>query len=403
MTAPGGPGARVLDDPELADFSRARWQLAEAARAEWLGHALSCEPADRPAAEAAISGLYALEGEPPPEFVWVDSPAAAAKLVPPDPVLSLGSLTRLENRMAGSLSELRTRLNHRIAFDPGPTYFEPPLPGILGELEDPGSPRDQEAALTALLTLGVRGALQHSIRDSVTATIKAELREPVGLGWYGQHEAHWLAHYDAHRRLGVHFGRESERQLDLWAETVRSCGWWWPREGVCVVTERPVVVRTEPLPGSAYGELRVHNADGPAIAYPDGWRAYAWHGTPVPAWVIEDVTTDAINTERNIEVRRCAVERLGWDGYLERAGLTFVARAPDPGNRDSELLLYDIPRAPGTIARRLLLAVNGSVERDGTRRRYGLSVPPWFDDPVDAAGWSYGLTGAQYAGLLRRT
>ncbi|QRP43298.1 hypothetical protein [Amycolatopsis sp. FDAARGOS 1241] len=77
-----------------------------------------------------------------------------------------------------------------------------------------------------------------------------------------------------------------------------------------------------------------------------------------------------------------------------------MSRAADPGNPGAELVLYDLP---GTRARRLLLAVNGSVECDGTRRRYGLSVPAWFDDPVEAAGWSYGLTGARYSRLLRRT
>ncbi|MEV4596765.1 DUF6745 domain-containing protein [Amycolatopsis sp. NPDC049253] len=395
MTAPRGPGARVPEHPEILDPQRVRWQLAEAARAEWLGHALSCEPADRPAAEAAIGALYELVDQPPPTFVWVDSPAAAMKLLPPNRPLSAVSPTWLESRLANALSGLRARLNRRIGFSDNLWR-----PSVLPE--DPSEALDR-GLFDSLLASGIRGSVRRSILDSVAGTIKAELRAPTGIGWYGQHEAHWVAHYDAHRRLGVHFGPEPERQLDLWAETVRSCGWWWPRDDVCVLTERPVVVRTEPVPGSAYGEVRTHAADGPAIAYPDGWRAYAWHGTPVPAWVIEDVTADAINTERNVEIRRCAVERLGWDRYIERAGLTFVARAPDPGNRDSELVLYDVPRAPGTIARRLLLAVNGSVERDGTRRRYGLSVPPWFDDPVDAAGWSYGLTGARYRGLLRRT
>ncbi len=55
------------------------------------------------------------------------------------------------------------------------------------------------------------------------------------------------------------------------------------------------------------------------------------------------------------------------------------------------------------VPNRMLLAVNGSAERDGRRRRYGLSVPASIEDPVVAAGWSYGLSGAQYAQLIRRT
>jgi len=51
----------------------------------------------------------------------------------------------------------------------------------------------------------------------------------------------------------------------------------------------------------------------------------------------------------------------------------------------------------------VLPAVNGSIERDGRRRRYGLAVPRSVDDPVAAAAWPYGLSAAQYAQLARRT
>ena len=77
---------------------------------------------------------------------------------------------------------------------------------------------------------------------------------------------------------------------------------------------------------------------------------------------------------------------------------TAVATAPDPGNPGSELRLYDMRKET-----RVLLAVNGSVERDGHRRQYGLTVPGFLNDPVDAAGWTYGLSAEQYSLLVRRT
>jgi len=210
-----------------------------------------------------------------------------------------------------------------------------------------------------------------------------------------------VAHHDVHRCLGsALFGADDLAQLELWVTIARSCGWWWPREGECAVTERPAAVHVEPVAGSAYGESRVHREDGPAVVFRDGWSVYAWHGTAVPSWVVESPTADLIAAEPNVEVRRCAIERLGWAEFIDQAGLTLVGSSPDPGNPGSELRLYDLPRGSRT---RLLLAVNGSLERDGTRRRYGLRVPPWFDDPIDAAGWSYGLTGPQYALLRRRT
>lgn len=146
------------------------------------------------------------------------------------------------------------------------------------------------------------------------------------------------------------------------------------------------------------GEVRLHCADGPAVRYADGWDVHAWHGTQVPSWVISDPNVQRIGREANVEVRRCAIERIGWTSYIDRAGLRLVAAAPDPGNPGSELRLYDMRKET-----RVLLAVNGSVERDGRRRQYGLTVPGFLNDPVDAAGWTYGLSAEQYSLLVRRT
>lgn len=189
----------------------------------------------------------------------------------------------------------------------------------------------------------------------------------------------------------------SARLGQLWSTVAGACGPWWPGDGVCVVTERPRLLATE-LVNDTFDEVRLHSADGPAVRYADGWELYFWHGTRVPAWVVTDPTAEAIDRETNIEVRRCAIESLGWPAYLEESGTQLIATAPDPGNHGFELMLYDAPRN-----QRVLVAVNGSVERDGTRRRYGLPVPGYFTDPVDAAAWTYGLTGAQYTQLLHRT
>jgi hypothetical protein len=75
-----------------------------------------------------------------------------------------------------------------------------------------------------------------------------------------------------------------------------------------------------------------------------------------------------------------------------------VAACTDPGNPGASLHLYD-----DVSGERVLLVVNGTPEPDGQRRRYGINVPAIFDDPVDAAAWTYGLTGGQYAQLARRT
>ncbi|MFF5208482.1 DUF6745 domain-containing protein [Streptosporangium sp. NPDC000396] len=348
-------------------------------REEWLGWALSTLPADRPAAEAAISGLYSLIGLAPPRFHWVPSPVAALETVPPG--------VRLRP------SEAIERMSEW----PVPHRLSSLMRGLCRELD--AQVRWVHQPMDQLIRQKVRNSLSRSADSSLfepLLTVHAS-RYRLKNVWYGTQCASWVAHYDALRRAaGVVFTPEQTRQFDLWVTAARSCGWWWPREGVCVISERPVAVHTEVWGDD--GEVRLHCADGPAVRYADGWDVHAWHGTQVPSWVITDPSVQRIAREVNVEVRRCAIEHIGWASYIGRAGLRLVASAPDPGNPGSELRLYDMRKET-----RVLLAVNGSVERDGRRRRYGLTVPGFFDDPIAAAGWTYGLSAEQYSLLVRRT
>ncbi|GAA2080056.1 DUF6745 domain-containing protein [Actinomadura alba] len=348
-------------------------------REEWLGRALSTLPADRRSAEAAISGLYRLIGLAPPRFHWVSSPVAALTTVPPGVRLRPSETVE------------------RMAEWPLPRRFSALMRDLCRQI-DTGL-RWGHRPMEQLVTREVHGWLRSSSDRSLLLSLEGahDSQFHRAMAWYATQCVSWVAHYDALRRAaGVVFTAAQTRQFELWAQVARSAGPWWPREGVCVVSERPVAVRIEVWGDD--GEVRLHCADGPAVRYADGWDVYAWHGTRVPSWVVTDPSARRIAREVNVEVRRCAIENIGWASYIDQAGLRLVASAPDPGNPGSELLLYDMRKET-----RVLLAVNGSVERDGRRRRYGLTVPGFFEDPIAAAGWTYGLSAEQYSLLVRRT
>lgn len=50
---------------------------------------------------------------------------------------------------------------------------------------------------------------------------------------------------------------------------------------------------------------------------------------------------------------------------------------------------------------RLLLCDNATPERDGTRRRFGLTVPASIADPIAAAAWTFDLTADEYGAIKR--
>ncbi|GIJ57596.1 DUF6745 domain-containing protein [Virgisporangium aurantiacum] len=258
--------------------------------------------------------------------------------------------------------------------------------------DDPIGTRDSAVATARSLT----GRRVHSLSRVVPAEWQT-WRLHLG----GRGEAAWGAYASFFGEIAGDgmAGSGWRRRAEMVAKA-QSAGWWYPSLDFVLVAEPPVMVRTERAAGMP---PRLHCATGPAIGWRDGWRLYFWHGTRVPGWVIEEPLVERVHAEANIEVRRCAIEAIGWHEYIAQAGLSLVDTADDPGNPGFDLQLYDLPeRVWGTPAR-VLLATNGSAERDGNRRRYGLPVPSDVSTAVHAAAWTYGLTGDQYLTMNRRT
>jgi hypothetical protein len=214
----------------------------------------------------------------------------------------------------------------------------------------------------------------------------------------GQHTAAFYAYFAAMAAIGV-TGLEpvSGRQ-----DVARHAGWWWCYRYFSIITDRPELLERDE-------QGRLHSDRGMAVRYRDGWGVHAWHGRRVPAWVITGPGIEQIAAEWNVEIRRCAMESMGWERFLAEArgasgeGEQWHATAPDPGNPGQQLALYDVPERLWGSRVRLLLRANGLPERDGTHRKHAVAVPAEISDPVEAAAWAAGLTRDEYARLARRT
>lgn len=246
------------------------------------------------------------------------------------------------------------------------------------------------AVLQACLAAG-KGEL-----DQAAALKDADVRSKLS-SWsssliYGMHNAGFYAQYDAMERIGV-TGLEI---LHGQQKVARSAGWWWAYDDFAVITERPCLLRRD-----QNGAL--HAESGMALRYPDGWGLFSWHGRTVPEWVIEAPAIARIAAEPNTEIRRCAIESLGWDRFTAETQLTLVGSCPDPGNPGQEIQLFDVPEELWGSRIRLVLVTNGSTERSGARRRFGLTVPATISNPLEAAAWGFGESADEYSQTVRRT
>ena len=85
-------------------------------------------------------------------------------------------------------------------------------------------------------------------------------------GWWswacaGQHFVPWVAWL----RFGQHIGASLSPSFALdGLDGLSDAGWWWPYEGVVVLTERPITLSRDP-------DGRLHSTTRQAIGYSDGW------------------------------------------------------------------------------------------------------------------------------------
>lgn len=250
---------------------------------------------------------------------------------------------------------------------------------------------DGPAALT------VAGAMLEQLGGQLGDQLWDQLRGQLRGQLWGQHERYWVAHYAFARLLGVKYADIDDAAADAWMSVTETCGWFTPRENVCLVADRQEVQSLE------RGVL--HRADGPAIKCRDGFEVFAWRGLRVPEWVITAPTVEAIRAEANTEIRRCAIENYGWDRYLNDLGVTPVASEADPGNPGHTLDLYDLPEDQQVYGDRVRVVVmrNASLDRDGGRRTFAETVPADIHSPVAAQAWAYDTDEITYRALERAT
>jgi len=249
-----------------------------------------------------------------------------------------------------------------------------------------GSPMGQ-ALTRAILARGSVGA-------SVGASVWASVWDSVWDSSYGQHDAGWLSFYSFFREVCL-LVQETDRLAGI-SELAESAGWWLPHKHVCWISERHNVCRLDE-------RRRLHAEAGPAIAYPDGWAIWAWHGVRVPQRVIEQpakLTPQEILDEENVEVRRVMIDRFGADRLMRESNAELrdeVHEPPFPGLIDAKL--WELPQ-PGDEPLVMVELVNSTREPDGEFKRVWLRVPPQSRTAHEAVAWTFDVGADEYAPVV---
>jgi hypothetical protein len=186
----------------------------------------------------------------------------------------------------------------------------------------------------------------------------------------------------------AHFQSAAD-EVTMWLDIANNSSALLCLDGLAYVCEKPDAFHFTQL-------RRLHNADGPALAYADGFAEYAWQGVLVPKFIIEDpesITVELIEASQNVEIRRIMLERYGSERYIKDADI-------DPIHEDEYGTLYR-RELPGDEALVMVKVVNSTAEPDGTFNEYFLRVPPHIETAKDAVAWTFDLEPDDYNPLVQ--
>ena len=402
--------------------------------AKWLAAGLSTAPADRAAAADAVRLAYRCAGLPEPRHVvWFASPAAGARaaalltgrrdLPGPAPDRPMTTAARRAARAGLTLPTARLGISAGAAPDADDVAVVEqlraqgcqPAPGTAGvsvraavrtapwaaaraEVHESLGP-DGWARLWAacgadvwrMVNDRVAAPLRTHLRNELPTYVRAVLLDAVG----GQHDAGWLAAFDAAASRADNLKSDAPaavlsaaQRLAGLAGVARSAGWWWPYANVAILTDRPDELHRDNVG-------RLHAAETPALHYSDGFALHAWRGMPIPSDLVDrlaHLTHAQIAGERNAELRRVMLEHFGYERYLREAGARRLGTDACgvlwqlSFNDDEPLTMVEV--------------INSTPEPDGTSRVYWLRVPPTTRTAREGVAWTFGLTADEYHPLV---
>lgn len=212
--------------------------------------------------------------------------------------------------------------------------------------------------------------------------VKKEFRDTHSYG-YGSNETYWTCFYKYFQNvLGIDFTKvdsdykkmyAKEAQyvgipveqlpqhfLDVFYDLAKHSGWHYIYKGMAIVCDRPT---------SIFMENRVlHNEEGPAVEYADGFKIWIINGTSVTEQIVmhpETLTIEQIKAESDMEKKRIMIQRFGPQLYLTQINAIVL---------DHDSLGFE-----GSADRALLASEDGDkwlVGSDGsTGRIYFMNVP----------------------------
>ena len=370
----GGSGMKIRkEDEETIKEQLSIWHQ------RWLEIGTKGGPSEQEIVTPTIHSIYDLRGFSRPLIIYVASPLSANILLGISLRASLGASLR-DSLRASLDASLYTNLR---------TSLDASLDASLRD----SLRTSLDASLDASLRASLRASLYTSLRDSLRTSLRDSLRDSENIKYeptyfWGSQESHWIYFYLFFQEvMGIKYQQDAAKKLSI-MKNLCSAGWVYFYKNICLVCARPVI-RT------AWQNKRLifHNPAGPAMLFEDGWEIYALNGVRVSKEIVmtraEDLDPRLILHEKNAEIRREIVRKIGAEGILYRLG----GKQLDKWSLtlDGEEIHYELYKCEGI--RPLLLKMLNPSLKVWVVEPIRENGSPYLDHPIvtcrDALKWRF--------------
>ncbi len=171
---------------------------------------------------------------------------------------------------------------------------------------------------------GLQPVKEITLYDSPFQACQQEDGVTVSNALYGQYDIHWLQFYQFFRtECGL---VEETEKIKYLYELAKIAGWMWMTSTKNIVTRRPESINLFTFgTRNEIPNMLLHNENGPALTYRDGFCLYALNGMRLSAnqtWIVttpaDQLDINKILEIENTEIRSAALRKVGIERALEK-------------------------------------------------------------------------------------
>jgi len=322
---------------------------------KWVKIGLNTEPANRVEAEKGIELAYKIAGLKKPKIVWTLSPLSSGitrycvfgilknitNSVGDSMVNSVGDSVRdsVRDSVGDSMvNSVGNSMVNSVRDSVGDSVWNSVWDSVWNSVRDSvrisvGDSVANSVRDSVRISVGnsvwnsvwdsVRISVRDSVRISVGDSVANSVRDSVGDSVYGQHDASWLGFYDYFYNE-LNLKSQTKKLNGLWL-IAKNANWFLPHKNICWISERHDICKLK--------DGKIHSINSPAIHYLDGFEIYALNGVRLPKEIVmtpaEKIDPKIILTEKNAEIRRELVRKIGIERVIYKLGAKSLDKSGD--------------------------------------------------------------------------